>query len=46
MINVHHFQDGSAIVGDGDVVVGRHHELVQAFRTQRSSQRVGNTSSR
>lgn len=41
MFNVHLFENGCAVVGDGDVVVGGHHHLVQAFRAQRRFERVG-----
>ena len=40
MVDIHHFEDGGAVVGDRDVVVGRHHHLVEALRTQRGTQRT------
>ncbi len=46
VIHVHQLEDGSSVVGDGDVVVGRDHHLVQALRTQRRSQGVGDRPSR
>ena len=41
MVDVHHLEDGGAVVGDGDVAVRRHHQLVQALGAQGRAQRVG-----
>ena len=44
MVDVHELEDGGPVVGDGDVVVGRDHQLVQTLRTQRGSQSSGDRS--
>ena len=43
MVNIHELEDGGAVVGDGDIVVGRDHHLVKALRTEGSPQGVGNS---
>ena len=34
VVHVHHLQDRGAVIGDGDVAVRRHHQLVEALGTQ------------
>ena len=41
MVDIHHFEDGGAVVGDRDVVVGRDHHLVEALGAERRAQRAG-----
>ena len=41
MVDIHHFEDGGAVVGDRDVVVGRHHHLVESLGAERRAQRAG-----
>lgn len=40
VVDVHHLEDGGAVVGDGDVVVGGHHHLVEALGAERRAQRA------
>lgn len=42
MIHIHHLEDRGSIVGDGDVTISRHHELVQSLWSQRRPQGAGN----
>ncbi len=41
MLDVHHLEDGCAVVGDGHVVVCRDHHLVKPLGPQRGAQGVG-----
>jgi len=34
VINIHLFEDGCSVIGDGDVTILRHHELVQSLGAQ------------
>ena len=40
VVHVHHLEDGGAVVGNRDVVVGGHHHLVKTFWAKRGTQRT------
>ena len=43
MVNIHELEDGGAVVGDGDIVVGRDHHLVKTLRPKGGPEGVCNS---